>query len=83
VIYALDEQKILVYTPTRSNYEYYYALHGKGGLQGGFRKLADLVEELWFGNRQAGQEEYDSCVQLSTSLSQDIRNQAARLEASQ
>lgn len=80
VIYSLDEQKILAFTPTRSNYEYFYALHGKSGLQSGFRKLADIVEESWFGNLQAGQEEYDSCVQLCTSLSQDIRYYAEKAE---
>lgn len=81
VIYALDEKKILAYAPTRSNYEYFYALHGKTGLQTGFRKLADIVEELWFGNLHAGAEEYDTCVALSSSLSKDIDYYAEKVEA--
>jgi hypothetical protein len=81
VIYALDEKKILAFTPTRSNYEYFYALHGKQGLQTGFRKLADLVEEMWFGNLHAAQEDYDNCVQISNSLEQDLAYFAEKVEA--
>lgn len=81
VIYSLDEKKILAYAPTRSNYEYFYALHGKNGLQSGFRKLADIVEELWFGNLHAGAEEYDTCVALSNGLFKEIEEHAAKVEA--
>lgn len=81
VIYALDEKKILSFTPTRSNYEYFYALHGKENLQRTFRQLADIVEEIWFGNHQADQRDYDQCVLLSDGISRDIEFWAQKVEA--
>jgi len=80
VIYSLDEKKILPFAPTRTNYEYWYALAGKESLQKGFRKLSDLVEIMWFGNHSAEAEDYDNCVRLSTGLEQDISFWAEKLE---
>jgi hypothetical protein len=81
VIYALDEKRILPFAPTRTNYEYWYALAGKESLQRGFRRLADLVEIMWFGNHHAQMEDYDDCVRLSTGLEEEIAYWAERVEA--
>jgi hypothetical protein len=61
----LDEKGVLPFSPTRSNYEYYYALLRKSDLAIVFRRLADLVEEEWFGNRIAGEADYKECQTLA------------------
>lgn len=68
VLYMLDENEILTYTPTRSNYEYWYALSRKKQLQGTFRQLADLVDLIWFGDYSASQSDYNQCSKLSNRL---------------
>lgn len=70
VLYMLDENEILSYTPTRSNYEYWYALSRKKQLQGSFRELADLVDLIWFGDYTASQSDYNHCNKLSSRLLQ-------------
>lgn len=81
IIYLLDEKKILAYAPTRSNYEYWYALSGKEQMQKGFRRLADVVEEIWFGNHHALEEDYEECLKQSGGLEEDINYWAQKLEA--
>lgn len=68
VLYMLDENEILSYAPTRSNYEYWYALSRKKQLQGTFRELADRVDLIWFGDYLATSSDYDHCKRLSARL---------------
>lgn len=72
VIYLLDEKQVLNFAPTRTNYEYYYALAGKDNLQRGFRRLSDLVEIMWFGNYVAEENDFNDCMQLSASIERDV-----------
>ncbi|HEY9715514.1 MAG TPA: DUF4129 domain-containing protein [Chroococcales cyanobacterium] len=57
----LDEQSILEFMPTRSNYEYWYALASREELARDFKKLSDLVDLVWFGNKLAGPQDYQLC----------------------
>jgi hypothetical protein len=72
VIYLLDEKQVLNFAPTRTNYEYYYALSGKESLQRGFRRLSDLVEVMWFGNYIAEENDFNDCMQLSETIERDV-----------
>ena len=60
----LDERGILQFSPTRTNYEYFYALVRKKELAETFRTLVSLVESTWFGNYHAERGDYDRCKQL-------------------
>jgi Domain of unknown function (DUF4129) len=60
----LDEEKIVEFSPTRTNYEYWYALAKTKKLAQNFRALAYLVEMVWFGNRQADKADYEESMSL-------------------
>lgn len=64
LLHGLDEKGILSYNPTRSNYEYWYALANRSPLQSGFRRLADIVELVWFGNQTACKDDFIECTRL-------------------
>ncbi|MBI1269641.1 DUF4129 domain-containing protein [bacterium] len=65
VLYLLDEKSVLSYTPTRSNYEYWYALAARKEIQASFRELADRVDLIWFGEYTASAADYQTCQDLS------------------
>lgn len=60
----LDEKGVTPYAPTRTNYEYWYQLSKHKNVQRTFRKIADTVELVWFGNKQADAEDFQHCLQL-------------------
>ena len=72
VLYLLDERKVLNYAPTRSNYEYWYALSSKKSIQKSFRELADLVDLIWFGEYEASRKDFETCSKLTEKLSSDV-----------
>lgn len=72
LLYALDEAGIIEYTPTRSNFEYYYALDSQKRLNRGFRSLTERVEEIWFGDRPAYKEDYENCMRQLETLASEI-----------
>lgn len=78
VLYMFDEKEILTFTPTRSNYEYWYALSSKKTLQGGFRELADLVDLIWFGEYTATNGDYRTCLDLTKRLNEASLGYAKR-----
>ncbi len=80
ILYRLDESQILAFTPTRSNYEYWYALAGKEGLQRGFRRLSDMVELMWFGEYEANADDYAYCHQLFSTLESELKFLEERAE---
>jgi hypothetical protein len=71
------ESKITEFSPTRTNYEYYYVLAGHPNIQSGFRQLAEKVESIWFGGAQAEQADYDFCRQKVEELSTEINARGA------
>lgn len=66
---VFHERKILEFMPTRTNYEYWYALGHHQLLAQEFRHLADRVELVWFGNRLADSSDYDRCRELLDEIS--------------
>ncbi|MBP9094622.1 DUF4129 domain-containing protein [bacterium] len=60
----LDEDKIAVFAPTKTNYEYFYALKQKPSIAQYFRPLVDTVELIWFGNKEAEKSDYTDCLNL-------------------
>ncbi|HEY9682478.1 MAG TPA: DUF4129 domain-containing protein [Oculatellaceae cyanobacterium] len=68
----LDEREILKFSPTRTNYEYSYALVRRKELADGFKKLVGVVEATWFGNYQANQEDFDRCKALVAKLTKSL-----------
>lgn len=70
LLYMLDEKEILTFTPTRSNYEYWYALSSYKQLQAPFRELVNLVDLIWFGEYKASKSDYDTCERLLAELSE-------------
>lgn len=72
VLYLLDERNVLNYAPTRSNYEYWYALSQHKALRKPFRELADLIDLIWFGEYRAGNEDFETCLRLAERITQDV-----------
>ncbi len=60
----LDEHNVAPYAPAKTNYEYWYQLSASRELQVNFRKLADIVELVWFGNKTAERADFDECLAL-------------------
>jgi hypothetical protein len=67
----LDEKKVSPYAPTKTNYEYWYALARYPSLQLAFRQLAYSVEAIWFGQQTAGADDYARCAEQLTAAEQE------------
>jgi len=72
----LDESAVVAFNPTRTNIEYYYALSGNSSIQKVFRKLANLVDAFWFGDRVATGEDFDTCKHLLNEIQTSIETNA-------
>lgn len=70
----LSEAGIAEFAPTRTNYEYYYALAKYPGIQAEFKRLSTLVEYAWFGHRQTSAGEYDEALAFSDKLEREVQN---------
>ncbi len=56
---TMHENSVVEFAPTRTNYEYWYALEPRSEmLARAFKSLANQVELVWFGNKQAGPDDY-------------------------
>ncbi|MCA9801237.1 MAG: DUF4129 domain-containing protein [Cyanobacteria bacterium HKST-UBA02] len=73
ILHELDERGTIAFNHSRSNYEYWYALAANASVQKQFRRLADIVELVWFSNHQAGSEDYEQCRELVDELVTLIR----------
>lgn len=71
-LYLMDENGILKFVATRTNYEYYYALSSFKKLRQPFRDLVNIVEGIWFGNDTATKREYENCLQGLTEIENEI-----------
>jgi hypothetical protein len=67
-----DEAGVLSFGPSRTNYEYWYALQKEKAIQKHFRELADVIDESWFGNRSAGQADFRKCAMLLEEIEKEI-----------
>ncbi len=67
-LHLLDEDKIAIFAPTKTNYEYFYALKQKPTIAQNFRPLVDNVELIWFGNKEAEESDYNNCLRLLSEI---------------
>jgi hypothetical protein len=76
ILRMLDEKEVLEFTPTKTNYEYWYSLAVHRGIQRQFRELADLVELIWFGDYQAMPQDYKICHELHAAIKAEIESES-------
>ena len=83
---TMHENSVIEFAPTRTNYEYWYALEPRSEmLARAFKSLANQVELVWFGNKQASADDYkeiDEHLQKVEEECQFIRENSAREIAS-
>jgi hypothetical protein len=77
VLKNFDENGVAEFAPTKTNYEYSYALAKQPALQQGFKRLAYLVELVWFGNKQADENDYAESMSCLDDLQQQVQAAAA------
>lgn len=82
LLQSLHENGIAAFAPAKTNYEYSYTLAKYPNVQTPFRELAERVEVIWFGNREASKEDYESSVVQLDSLAGEIAR-VAQLKAEQ
>lgn len=75
-LYLMDENGVLKFGPTRTNYEYYYALSSFKKLRQPFRDLVNITEGIWFGNDTATKDEYDKCLVHLNKMETEIAQKA-------
>jgi hypothetical protein len=81
VMKRLDEKGILEFNPSRTNYEYWYALARHKQIAVLFRQLANVVESCWFGNRTATDSDYETCVRVLGDAEREIEEAHAAAAA--
>jgi len=83
---TMHENSVLEFAPTRTNYEYWYALAPRSEmLARAFKSLANQVELVWFGNKQASFDDYKEIGEYLQKVEEEcqfIRETTAREIAS-
>lgn len=74
-LYLLDEKGVIRFAPTKTNYEYFYALGAKNVLQDPFRKLVVKVESIWFGYDEATEEDHKLCLRQLQDMEDLVLNE--------
>ncbi len=70
-LHHLHESSIAVFAPTKTNYEYFYALKQQPLIAQNFRTLVDLVELIWFGGKTATPADYRQCLSLLNNIEEE------------
>lgn len=81
LLQIFDENKIAIFAPAKTNYEYRYLLSKHPQICQDFISVADIVELVWFGNKTAESEDYKSCLSLIADLEEKVRAAAPEPEA--
>jgi len=68
----LDEKGVVEFMPTRTNYEYWYALARNKAIAMHFRAIANIVESSWFGNRNATAVDFAECQKFLAQAEDEI-----------
>lgn len=71
-LYLMDENSVLSFVATRTNYEYYYALSSFKKIRQPFRELVNIVERIWFGDETAEASDYDDCIKFLNEMESEI-----------
>ncbi|MBS1991425.1 MAG: DUF4129 domain-containing protein [Cyanobacteria bacterium SZAS LIN-2] len=72
ILHLLDERGIMPFSTTKTNYEYFYALKRMQSVAESFRKLVDLVEHIWFGDKPAREEDFKICMEQARRVRDDL-----------
>ncbi len=83
LLQLLDEKGMAKFAPSRTNYEYWWALSGKPSLQKQFRQLVGPVETIWYGGREAGKEDFLFCLSALGDLEREASHLVAGANAGQ
>lgn len=68
----LDEKSVYPFQPTRTNYEYWYGLVSHKKIQRLFREVADTVELVWFGNKEADASDFNHCLKIVSEARKEV-----------
>jgi hypothetical protein len=79
----LHENGIAQFNPTKTNYEYSYSLTRHPEIQSDFKALAERVEVIWFGNKDATNDDYDLSKRQLSGMESEIRKIGAAKQASE
>jgi len=71
-LFLMDENGVLKFVATRTNYEYYYALSSFKILRQPFRDLVNITEGIWFGNDTATKNDFDKCLEHLNKIENEI-----------
>ena len=84
LLQLMHEKNVTIFAPAKTNYEYRYLLLPYPQLQAGFKQIADTVELIWFGNKEADAGDYEQCsavLQQLEPLLEKISDEKARAAA--
>jgi hypothetical protein len=73
LLQKLHENEIAIFAPAKTNYEYSYSLSKYPAVQASFKELAERVETIWFGNKEAEKEDYDQSKEQVGGMDVEIR----------
>lgn len=77
LLQQMHEKKVAIFAPAKTNYEYRYLLISFPKLQSNFIEIADIVEQIWFGNKQAAREDFSQCRRLLATAEKEVESVAA------
>lgn len=73
-LHLIDENQILAFSPSRTNYEYYRALGRGTKIADTFHTLIDRQENIWFGSKTATEADYLVCSQAFEQIRSELEN---------
>jgi hypothetical protein len=73
LLQQLHENEIAVFAPAKTNYEYSYTLAKYPAIQAAFKDLAERVEVIWFGNKEATGDDYTTSKTQLVEMDPEIR----------
>lgn len=83
LLQKLDENGIAQFAPTKTNYEYSYSLAKFPEIQREFKELANRVEVIWFGNKEADADDFDQSRNQLQGMDPQIRRIGAEKQLQQ
>ncbi len=72
VLQSLHENGIAQFAPSKTNYEYAYSLVKHPQIRDEFKELAETVETIWFGNKNATIDDYQQSKNLLSGINPEI-----------
>lgn len=77
LLQQMHEQQVATFAPAKTNYEYRYLLLSFPQLKSGFIQLAEIVEQIWFGNKPALTDDYAQCLHILAQASSEVERISA------